>query len=285
MTNYNGIPCPVCKKDFTEKDTARPVICPDCGAPYHLDCYKSLGNCAFADRHKNGFVWAVPAPSESKNKPETLEEGFYSEIRRTLDMIGWFERVEPSEDEQMIFGVSEKELANFHDTPGGTKSMRFIKYRQIAMGKKVSFNIMAGFFSPYYMFFMRMRAVGIIFALIDFLLGLPFMADPMLLFGDEGLAQTAITLAYVNMGLRIAVALFFDYFYLRWSAYKIKQIRSSFIRATVPNVTPDMTFKLSDLGDDYYQVLQKLGKPDMICMLRDSVFVYIALRLISNFFI
>ena len=40
MPKYYGCPCEGCAKPLTLKDDI--VVCPDCGAPYHRDCYEKL---------------------------------------------------------------------------------------------------------------------------------------------------------------------------------------------------------------------------------------------------
>jgi len=291
MTNYTDCSCPVCKKPF-RRDEARPVICPDCGAPYHRACYAALGKCAFEERHKSGYVWDAGSrntdipPDDASDQPTDLPESFFNSLKETLDKMGTFEREKPkpSLDEFLIFGVSEKEIAHFQ---GVTTPARLIRYRQIAAGQKISFNIFAGLFSPYYIFYSRMRAAGIFVSLLVFLLSLP---NTLLMFYDtdgaafplttEGLTQAAIMLGYLNFGVRVAIGLFFDYFYLRWTAYRIRLIRSEFIRATIPDVTAEMTFKLSDLGDEYYRVLQNSGRPSILYMLLDSIAVNVALTVL-----
>ena len=48
VMNYQGVCCPVCGKPFQEGDDI--VVCPECGAPHHRECYKSLGHCALQDQ-------------------------------------------------------------------------------------------------------------------------------------------------------------------------------------------------------------------------------------------
>lgn len=55
MINYVGKQCPVCTKEFQEHDDI--VVCPDCGSPYHRECYKTYGACMFKDRHNQNFDW------------------------------------------------------------------------------------------------------------------------------------------------------------------------------------------------------------------------------------
>lgn len=64
MLNYKGLPCPVCNVRFNDGDDI--VVCPECGAPYHRECYNSSGKCIFPDLHAVGASWE-PAPAQSEN--------------------------------------------------------------------------------------------------------------------------------------------------------------------------------------------------------------------------
>lgn len=56
--NYQGVPCPICGKELSEKDDI--VVCPDCGAPYHRACYLSTGHCVMEDLHRQHKDWENP---------------------------------------------------------------------------------------------------------------------------------------------------------------------------------------------------------------------------------
>lgn len=57
--NYQGVNCPVCGKPFQEGDDI--VVCPECGAPHHRECYKKIGHCALQDQlHAQGLSWQNP---------------------------------------------------------------------------------------------------------------------------------------------------------------------------------------------------------------------------------
>ena len=61
--------CPVCEKKFKPEDDV--VICPDCGAPYHRDCYNKVGHCLFEDKHGAGFEYKDPAGEKAPVAGET----------------------------------------------------------------------------------------------------------------------------------------------------------------------------------------------------------------------
>lgn len=58
--NYVGMKCSVCGKVFTADDDI--VVCPQCGAPYHRECYAREGKCVYADRHGTPDAWRPPQP-------------------------------------------------------------------------------------------------------------------------------------------------------------------------------------------------------------------------------
>ena len=55
MTRYTGNHCPVCEQAFTDTDDI--VVCPDCGTPYHRDCWKKVGAYMHRSEHAAGFEW------------------------------------------------------------------------------------------------------------------------------------------------------------------------------------------------------------------------------------
>jgi hypothetical protein len=67
--NYKGMKCPVCDKPFSADDDI--VVCPQCGAPYHRECYKKVGQCIYTDRHGTPDAWQPPKldePSQEETK-------------------------------------------------------------------------------------------------------------------------------------------------------------------------------------------------------------------------
>lgn len=69
MLDYTGIKCPVCEKPFQPGDDI--VVCPQCGAPYHRECYEKEGKCIFDDLHQQGKSWEAPAAPKT---PDTSAE-------------------------------------------------------------------------------------------------------------------------------------------------------------------------------------------------------------------
>ncbi len=55
MANFIGERCISCREFFKEGDDI--VVCPDCGTPYHRECYKEEGECINFSLHNKGETW------------------------------------------------------------------------------------------------------------------------------------------------------------------------------------------------------------------------------------
>lgn len=69
MFNYTGYECKSCGKKFTDDDDI--VVCPECGTPYHRDCYKKEGRCINDELHSKHMSWK--AEVEEKEQAEGLK--------------------------------------------------------------------------------------------------------------------------------------------------------------------------------------------------------------------
>lgn len=61
MPKYIGQSCTSCRIPFKEDDEI--VVCPECGSPYHKECYKAEGRCVNTVLHESGKEWQ-PEPIE-----------------------------------------------------------------------------------------------------------------------------------------------------------------------------------------------------------------------------
>ena len=55
MSNYNGTKCISCGEYFQDGDDV--VVCPECGTPYHRECYLKEGECINTALHESGESW------------------------------------------------------------------------------------------------------------------------------------------------------------------------------------------------------------------------------------
>ena len=60
--------CPVCDKQFKKGDDV--VVCPECGAPHHRECYEKEGHCHFADKHCADFSFEKEQLEEAEQQAE-----------------------------------------------------------------------------------------------------------------------------------------------------------------------------------------------------------------------
>ncbi len=51
--DFTEYKCPICNKQFQKDEDI--VVCPECGAPQHRECYEKLNHCYYQDKHKEGF--------------------------------------------------------------------------------------------------------------------------------------------------------------------------------------------------------------------------------------
>lgn len=58
MANYTGAKCEYCHKVFEASDDI--VVCPQCGTPYHRECYSQAGECINKELHERGGEWSAP---------------------------------------------------------------------------------------------------------------------------------------------------------------------------------------------------------------------------------
>ena len=71
MPKYIGQPCTSCRNIF--KDSDEIVVCPQCGSPYHKDCYKLEGKCINTLLHESGSDWhPEPVIIPGASRPETV---------------------------------------------------------------------------------------------------------------------------------------------------------------------------------------------------------------------
>ena len=67
MNRYSGCKCFACGRMFTDVDDV--VVCPDCGTPYHRDCYNEQDGCSNTVLHENGGTW-----TEQQGSPNASAE-------------------------------------------------------------------------------------------------------------------------------------------------------------------------------------------------------------------
>lgn len=70
MNRYANIDCPVCNKPLD--DGSDIVVCPECGAPYHLNCYKKNNHCIYTELHERNEEWEPPLKEQKYDGKASL---------------------------------------------------------------------------------------------------------------------------------------------------------------------------------------------------------------------
>lgn len=263
--DYTGNKCKSCGREFVKNDDI--VVCPDCGTPYHRECYKKEGKCINSELHEKKSAWKPEKTDTAEksdikicskcgadnkntsnfcencgaslnNKPQsdninTDQNKIYEEINENLekeicDKMG-------ISDEEMD-GVKLSEMAYFVKYNIYYYISVFKKFK--ATGKKISMNFIC-FLVPYYYFSSRKMYLWsfISFAVMMFL-SLPQFIN----IAAEWLSQN-ITVDFINtsafsailntssflmIAFKVIMAFTANWLYCKHTIKTIKNIKSVF---------------------------------------------------------
>ena len=233
--------CPVCSEPFREEDDI--VICPECGAPYHRDCYKEQGSCIYEDRHGE-YEWKgdkqvlkercenlhsakMKAISESADDEiEIYRVNSLEEFREAMDK----RLLKQQKDFPEVEEVTAEELIKFC---GKNAAYYLPVFRDIAKyGKIVKLNFAAFMFFPLHCFFRRMNLFGTVTLLIIMatMEARILLADSnnILGFSPEMTSLCTVFAMTAMLAVFIFVLMFFNYFYFKFAIKKIKNIKSEY---------------------------------------------------------
>ena len=193
MHNYVGCECPVCKQALTEQDDI--VVCSECGAPYHRDCYEKQGECVYRPMHGGGFEWHRPAAAKppvicpacgTHCDPDNIfctqcGQPLHGEAPQpqaeadgaAVPGAEFFGAPQPFEFTGSFDGIPASEWATYI----GASAPYYLYHfrRQDENGNKIGFTLSAAFFAPYYFFYRKVWLVGILAVLLNVGLSIPGM--------------------------------------------------------------------------------------------------------------
>ena len=221
MPNFIGQPCTSCHNTITAGDDI--VVCPDCGSPYHRECYIKEGSCINTELHEKGESWkpvnTQPEPSPNAAAAPTMvackncgtenssEEPFCKNCGAPINMEkaagAIFERsvndgMSDSNPQSFSpFGgfVQVNRFDNSSDIDGitigeyngyiGQRWFYFLpKFMRFSKIKsKISFNFSAFLFPHLYFFYRKMIPIGILMLIATSVLSLPSVLVYMIRFG------------------------------------------------------------------------------------------------------
>ncbi len=203
MSYYTGEECLICKNKFTDDDDI--VVCPECGTPYHRECYKQKKQCVNEALHKSGGSWmaeniAMRKKTEQENKkicmrcsfpnehdaevcekcgiklpPDDQRDYFNKQYDRTVKI-----NLDSPED---YYGLDVSEtmdkdgkitLAEMADYVKNNKLFYIAVFKRLKNASaKISLNMIAFFFPEYYFASRKMYFWAVVVFLLKFLLGIP----------------------------------------------------------------------------------------------------------------
>ncbi|GHV48858.1 hypothetical protein FACS189499_09160 [Clostridia bacterium] len=260
---------------------------------------------------KEEFLRAFKAYAENSEYSQYNRKYTDDEVK---ELIKRADEIKREAERPEIFGVSEREIYTFQ---GGMSNPFLIqRYRNMAKsGRKASFNLFAGLLAPYYQFLNRMRGLGAVLASLFFFRNFPTIVMSLKAYGGISIAENSVfqndnallelSNAFTLFGalMTIFIAVFYDYFYLKWMTNKIKSIRTAFLAAAdrrpqtgsgnsvseaaekaIAQIFPEeVNFQEAnfvdsfpndfqkELSDDYYAVLYSAGRPSFGIMILDGV--------------
>ncbi len=123
--DFIGNKCPVCNQYFHADDDV--VVCPECGTPHHRDCYESIGECANAEHHAEGYDF-----SQDKEHNDNADVVICKSCGKENDKFQFFCKycaapLQPEERQQSADNTANRQQAPFGAGASGVPgSMPFL---------------------------------------------------------------------------------------------------------------------------------------------------------------
>lgn len=204
MSDYIGARCIICEKNFEKDDEI--VVCPECGTPYHRECYFKEGKCVNNILHSKNQSWKSTFQKEETDADtikckacgeENPQNGLFcnkcgSPLNQTQgntsqqgELPPFFAQAFSQEGssqntftpESEIEGITIKEYNEYVGSNQIYFISQFIRFGKF--GGKLSLNIFALFFPEFYYFYRKMNLVGVLFFALRFFLQIPFAIQLM----------------------------------------------------------------------------------------------------------
>lgn len=206
MFDYTGSKCIACDEKFVNDSDI--VVCPECGTPYHRECYNEKGTCINERLHKENGSWRTEFEIKKKKAERAIckncshKNNIHSKhcekcgMDLSLEAVK-AEQVEPNMDDatvrmfslnlgdrycgfdpkEKIEGVTIEELADFI----GSNTYYYLPLfkRMSDTGKKWSLNVSCLFFSDFYFANRKMYAFWVFALLFRFMISLPTLMYDM----------------------------------------------------------------------------------------------------------
>ena len=204
MAKYTDHECIICKEKFKDSDDI--VVCPECGTPYHRECYLSEGKCINTELHEKKKSYTEQKAEEPKKCPvcnaENAPHAFICDRCGSSLLKGIEEDIEQEQDfeqasqenrsgftgfgfdptdkycgldphEKITEDISVEEAADFVGTNVPYYLMLFKRMKDT--GKKITFNLVCILFPQFYFAHRKMLLEAFAVILLTSLLSIPAM--------------------------------------------------------------------------------------------------------------
>ena len=204
MSEYIGTKCIVCYDYFKKDDDI--VVCPECGTPYHRECYLKEGKCVNNVLHSKNQSWKSTYKKEEnetgtikcavcgEENPEnglfclkcgnpinkmgsqgqqTQQGGFNPFFAQAVNMTQEMNPENVYKPDTEIDGVTVKEYSDYSGSNSLYYLAHFIRFDKLK--NKLSVNFSALLFPSLYFFYRKMYAQGIIYYLISMIIKIPLI--------------------------------------------------------------------------------------------------------------
>lgn len=229
--------CAACGMKFF--DDADIVVCPECGTPYHHECWERIGACVHSAEH-GSYEWKGEnqelrehlenIESAENQKHENTNDGFeiihvdsYDEYREIMDK----KLLEQQKDFDAIDGVTAQELLKFIGKNGYYYLPVFKDIRK--NNKSLKLNFAAFLMFPMHCFYRKMNLFGVVMMTLLFLtteakILLSHFAEQLGI-SDHMLMTAYIIATALSLAIDIFVLMFFNYFYFKSCIKRINAIK------------------------------------------------------------
>ena len=265
MPKYIGQKCISCGKTFAEGDDI--VVCPECGSPYHRECYKNEGKCVNFTLHELNREWqpaVIPVTAEEptervcancgeKNSPDAsfckncgvplgatppttapkVQGGIPGAPVDRQYGLPPFVNVSTVSADTDVDGNTVGEYSDYVGAKFFYYIPKFLRFSKT--GSKISFNFAALFFTPFWFAYRKMPLYAVITWLITAVTAVP----STVLYLTQRMGMTIpwldtvgfavfYNLSYIVSNiLSIAAAAFGNYLYYRKAKSDIDRIKQT----------------------------------------------------------
>lgn len=247
MLEYQGEPCIMCGRTFTEEDDI--VVCPECGTPYHRACWKEQGACINTVLHETGQSWMEQHKEvlrERRRTEKRIEEeeqaaererdgGSRDGMASLLDGV----RINPNDPtvgldpDEDFEGVPLGSLAEFvaSNRLYYLPMFRFMK----KTGRKITFNLSGLLFADLFFAHRKMWGAALLTFFVNLMLSIPYLIVNMISYYNVTISWAdPSTPEFANiyrlcaggeLALNVFLFLFANYLYYRHALRKVRSIR------------------------------------------------------------